>query len=175
MKSEYSVFITTPSTFLLSANLDDHELQEFTQRFKELAKGFSLKEKLPQKHCEKNIWLVKPAAANQGKGIEIFQNYKDIISFIGTKPSQSYWVVQKYIERPLLFFGRKFDFRIWVLVTENMEVYFYRQGYLRTSSADYDINNMHDNFVHLTNNCLQKFGDNYGKHEDGNTLSYEVL
>jgi hypothetical protein len=29
--------------------------------------------------------------------------------------------------------------------------------------------------VHLTNNCLQKYGDNYGKHEDGNTLGFERL
>ena len=72
ISKEYSVFMTTPSTFLLSAALDDQEFQEFSQRFRELQKGFCLKEKLPQKHCEKNIWLVKPAAANQGKGIEIF-------------------------------------------------------------------------------------------------------
>lgn len=29
--------------------------------------------------------------------------------------------------------------------------------------------------MHLTNNCLQKFGDNYGKHEEGNTLSFDSL
>ena len=29
--------------------------------------------------------------------------------------------------------------------------------------------------MHLTNNCLQVFGENYGKHEDGNTLSFDVL
>jgi hypothetical protein len=29
--------------------------------------------------------------------------------------------------------------------------------------------------VHLTNNCLQQHGTNYGKHEDGNTVSYDVL
>lgn len=29
--------------------------------------------------------------------------------------------------------------------------------------------------MHLTNNCLQKYGDNYGKHEDGNTIGYEAF
>jgi hypothetical protein len=32
-----------------------------------------------------------------------------------------------------------------------------------------------DNYVHLTNNCLQKWGDHYGKHETGNTLSFEAF
>jgi hypothetical protein len=27
----------------------------------------------------------------------------------------------------------------------------------------------------LTNNCLQKFGKNYGAHEEGNTVGFHVL
>ena len=50
----------------------------------------------------------------------------------------------------------------------------YKHGYLRTSSFGYDMKN-ENNYVHLTNNCLQQHGDNYGKHEDGNTLSFEVF
>lgn len=50
----------------------------------------------------------------------------------------------------------------------------YKHGYLRTSSDDYNLTNG-NNYVHLTNNCLQKFGDNYGIHEDGNTIGFEVF
>lgn len=45
---------------------------------------------------------------------------------------------------------------------------------MRTSSDGYDPKNQ-NNYVHLTNNCLQQFGDNYSKHEDGNTLGFDVL
>ena len=45
---------------------------------------------------------------------------------------------------------------------------------MRTSSDGYSLENK-NNYVHLTNNCLQKFGDNYGKHEDGNTLGFEAF
>lgn len=48
---------------------------------------------------------------------------------------------------------------------------FYRQGYIRTSSDNYSLSTL-TNWVHLTNNCLQKHGDNYGKHESGNTISF---
>lgn len=50
----------------------------------------------------------------------------------------------------------------------------YKKGYLRTSSDDYSLSNG-NNYVHLTNNCLQKFGDNYGIHEEGNTIGFEAF
>jgi hypothetical protein len=28
------------------------------------------------------MWLVKPAALNQGKGIEVFRNVRDVVNFI---------------------------------------------------------------------------------------------
>jgi len=59
-------------------------------------------------------------------------------------------------------------------VTEKHEIFIYKKAYIRTSSDGYDIK-ASDNYIHLTNNCLQKFGENYGKHEDGNTLPLESL
>jgi len=83
-------------------------------------------------------------------------------------------VAQKYIEKPLLYKGRKFDIRVWVIVTSNIDIFMFKHGYLRTSSFDYDMEN-ENNYVHLTNNCLQQQGNNYGVHEEGNTLSFEVF
>ena len=54
-----------------------------------------------------------------------------------------------------------------------MQLYFFKDGYLRTSSDDYTLKVKNNNYVHLTNNCLQKYGNSYGKHEDGNTLSFD--
>ena len=45
------------------------------------------------KHCANNIWLVKPAAANQGRGIEIFNDINDIIRFVSSRQKYSCWVV----------------------------------------------------------------------------------
>ena len=121
-----------------------------------------------------NIWLVKPSNANQGRGIEIFSDLDDMLTFINTRPQFTCCVVQKYIERPLLFKGRKFDIRLWSLFTSKNEIFFYKYGYLRTSSDDYNLTNG-NNYVHLTNNCLQQHGTNYGVHEEGNTVGFDVL
>ena len=43
------------------------------------------------------------------------------------------------------------------------------------SSADYATDKLHDDFVHLTNNAIQKNCPNYGKQEDGNQLSFNDL
>ena len=119
------------------------------------------------------MWLVKPATMNQGRGIEIFRNMRDISNFIFQRNSNTqHWVVQKYVEKPFLYNGRKFDLRIWAIVTNDFRIYVYKQGYLRTSSAGYNLKDK-NNYVHLTNQCLQVKGEGYASHEEGNTLSFE--
>ena len=142
-------------------------------RFKNIKSENFFKEHVPSKHCSSNFWIIKPAFQNQGRGIALFNSLKEIQYFLGQKTIGSEWLVQKYIEKPLLYNKRKFDIRVWVVFVDE-KVYFYKRGYIRTSSDDYSLKNM-NNYIHLTNNCLQKFGDNYSKHEEGNTLSFEDL
>ena len=80
--SNYTVFDSTPTTFLISYSKDETLMNSFINRFKEISKGYSRKERLPMKHCEENIWLIKPESANQGRGIEIFRNIRDVQSFL---------------------------------------------------------------------------------------------
>ncbi len=66
------------------------------------------------------------------------------------------FVIQKYIERPLLLCGRKFDIRVWVLLDQEHDFYMFKEGYLRTSSCEFrvDLQNIDDQYVHLTNNAV---------------------
>lgn len=71
--------------------------------------------------------------------------------------------MQKYVEKPLLIEGRKFDIRVWVLLTEQMNIYFFKEGYIRTSSDLYSTEDTTNYFIHLTNNAIQKNSSNYGQ------------
>ena len=49
--------------------------------------------------------------------------------------------------------------------------YFYNDGYIRTSCKEYNINNLSNKFIHLTNDAIQKYSTDYGKFESGNKVS----
>ena len=51
-KAGYSVFDTTPTTFVIARCNDDHEMSSLMHRYKELSRGGSRHERIPYKHCE---------------------------------------------------------------------------------------------------------------------------
>ena len=67
---------------------------------------------------------------------------------------------------------RKFDIRLWILVTHEHKCYYFKEGYIRMSAQKYNLNQPDNPFVHLTNNAIQKHGENYGAYEEGNILSF---
>lgn len=87
------------------------------------------------------------------------------------------FIIQKYIEKPLLIHKRKFDIRVWVFWAHDQEIWFFPEGYLRTSGSEFGIDprNIDDAFVHLTNNAVQKNSTSYGQFEDGNQLSFDAF
>jgi tubulin--tyrosine ligase len=50
--------------------------------------------------------------------------------------------------------------------------YFFDEGYLRTSSKEFSLDNVDSRFVHLTNDAVQKNCTSYGVFEQANKLSY---
>lgn len=53
-----------------------------------------------------------------------------------------------------------------------MKGYFYEDGYLRTSCRQFDLDQLDDKFIHLTNDAIQKQADEFGKFENCNKMSY---
>jgi hypothetical protein len=183
-----------PATFpldLRSKRLNS-QVNLFINCFKTLSGDKSPRTKpsveVPETHFTgKNFWLFKPADFNRGRGIRIFnslENFKGILSeFLNEMHTtardqkENQYVIQKYIESPLLIDGRKFDIRVWVLVTQKLSLFFYKEGYVRTSSEVFSLEDstLNNRFVHLTNNAVQKESLFYSKFESGNQLSFQSL
>lgn len=51
-----------------------------------------------------------------------------MIDWLNEHGKQHTWVVQKYLERPLLVHQRKFDMRLYALIRYPFDVFFYRDG-----------------------------------------------
>jgi hypothetical protein len=47
------------------------------------------------------------------------------------------FIVQRYLEKPLLINGRKFDIRVWVMLSQDFKLCMFKEGCLRTSSEAY--------------------------------------
>lgn len=111
-----------------------------------------------------NIWILKPAGLSRGRGIKLFSDLTQIRLFL--KTNEMHFVAQKYIERPLLWNRRKFDLRVWVLVTgiNPLRIWFYNKFYARRAAEDYDLSNIGDRFRHLTNISVQKQIKNVDTH-----------
>lgn len=87
------------------------------------------------KKSSNQAWIMKPTGRSQGKGIFLFTKLKEISKWRSEhrwKPDnvevESY-VVQRYISHPYLVGGKKFDLRIYALVTSfsPLQVYLHRR------------------------------------------------
>lgn len=136
-------------------NTDEYitEIKKISEIFKKLR---------PQHKIDgiRNVWVIKPGCKSRGRGIRCCSRLDEIVSLSRSAVGQreSKWVVQKYVERPLLIHSTKFDIRQWFLVTDwnPLTVWFYKTCYIRFCSKLFTLDNLDDVAVHLSNQCVQK-------------------
>lgn len=105
-------------------------------------------------------FICKPSSGRGGDGIVIVRKFVDI-----PKTSQEY-TVQRYIDNPLLLNSKKFDFRVYVVITgiNSIEAYVSEEGIARFCTANYkkpDGLNIKNQYMHLTNYSLNKQSDKF--------------
>ena len=73
------------------------------------------------------------------------------------------YVISKYIYKPLLINGLKFDIRMYVLVTslDPLRIYLYNEGLVRFASEPYQMSDKQKKFSHLTNYSVNKKSDTF--------------
>jgi tubulin monoglycylase TTLL3/8 len=125
----------------------------------------------------KNIWLIKPINLNRGRCIKLHNKLNDIINDLNELKEKKlltddknkkisrceFVLVQKYIEKPLLYKNRKFDIRQWVLVTNinPLTLWMWEQPYLRFGAEDYKLTDINNLYSHLTNNSIAKYSEHF--------------
>jgi tubulin polyglutamylase TTLL1 len=133
------------------------------------------------KKAPNSIWILKPSNKSQGQGIILVNKLNKIkkLNFQSktltenntTVTINETYVISKYLEDPLLVSHKKFDMRIYVLVTSfhPLKVWLYRQGFCRFSNEKYsiDVNEIDNIFIHLTNVAIQKKYEKYNSSHGG--------
>ncbi|KAH0571435.1 Tubulin tyrosine ligase [Spironucleus salmonicida] len=139
----------------------------------------------------KNLWILKPVGLNRGRGIQVVSTLDEAEQHVNglllqtekikeiktvediTKACQNQpFLIQKYIENPLLIKNRKFDIRCFSLALDNGSCFVYKSGYLRLSGTEFSLDST-DAAIHLTNNAVQQYSKTYSVEEEGNMLSFE--
>jgi len=135
-----------PFNFLPETYILPDQFSEFAGRFQETPNW---------------LWISKPNASSQGKGIFLIESLSDAIV-------TDLHVVSRYISNPFLVDNLKFDLRIYVLVTsyDPLRIYLYEEGLARFASEEYQTASTRNKFVHLTNYSVNKKNEKFVQNLD---------
>ena len=99
------------------------------------------------------MFILKPCASSQGRGIRVVQGSTEFSNKEET-------IVSTYVDDPLLIKNKKFDMRMYVVVTSYnpLRIYLYEEGLARFATEDYsnDPATLRNKFAHLTNFSINK-------------------
>ena len=168
-KSEFEVI---PDSYVLPEEFADfyshyHSIKEQMTVHKDYLisnKGKSVGDRRESNQLNNNVWIVKPSAGWQGKGIYITDDITQV-------PIDEQCVVSRYLTNPLLIRGLKFDLRIYVLVTsfEPWRIYIYQEGLVRFASEQYKDSDFDNRYIHLTNYSINKKNEKFVQSNDFNS------
>jgi hypothetical protein len=149
-----------PKTYILKVNkTSEKEIDDFIKSF-----------------GEKNMLIVKPANLYGGQGIQIFNNLDDVYDYV-SKDKESSYIMQQYINNPLLLDKKKFDIRVHVLLDKDYNLYINKYAVIKKTKRDYNNNFTGDweidKFIHITNNSIQKADTE--SEEDTSVLTTQML
>eukprot|EP00756_Hemistasia_phaeocysticola_P035794 Hpha_TRINITY_DN16605_c0_g3::TRINITY_DN16605_c0_g3_i1::g.182635::m.182635/K16600/TTLL2; tubulin polyglutamylase TTLL2 len=136
-----SVYDIAPESYILP-----NDYVKFCKRYADARDGSAPGARSP-------IWICKPSAQSQGRKIFLFRKLEEL-----TYDERS--VVQRYVDRPLLIGGYKFDLRLYVLVArcQPLVAFLYKEGFARFGTLKYDSggNCLDSHFSHLTNASINQ-------------------
>ena len=122
-------------------------------------------------------FIVKPEASCQGKGIFLTRDPESLTTEKTMHTNQTgvveHMVVQRYMAKPYLIDGYKFDLRLYVLVNgiSPLRVYVFKDGLARFATVKYQSpapGNLTNLCMHLTNYAINKESSSFVQNSDQN-------
>jgi tubulin polyglutamylase TTLL4 len=115
--------------------------------------------------AKNTFWIVKPFGAACGRGIQVFKT-EEVIDFSKKeeeKKKKRQWLLQEYLRYPYTISGRKFDLRLYVLISsfDPLKLYLFEEGLARFCTHKYDCSKLGDQYAHLTNYSINKNNEDY--------------
>lgn len=140
-----------PETFILP-----DEAEKFQIKYK---KGSKVK------------WIAKPVGLSRGRGVHILkgkEEFKSLCKQSEAKHGTNY-LLSHYISNPHLINQKKYDLRVYVLITSMspLKIYMYREGLVRFATENYKKGNYDNIFIHLTNYSINQQNTNYIPNDKG--------
>ena len=91
-------------------------------------------------------WILKPANGARGEDIQLLDTLDGL-------PTQGDWVVQRYLDAPHLYEGRKYVLRLYVLISsiDPLRVWRFSEGSVKLASMPYAPDERKNPYVFLTN------------------------
>ncbi|NXP54525.1 TTLL4 polyglutamylase, partial [Heliornis fulica] len=146
----------------MKARCGKKEFNFFPQSFI-LPQDIKLLRKVWEEGANRQKWIVKPPASARGIGIQVIHKWSQL-------PKKRPLLVQRYLHKPYLIDGKKFDLRIYVYVTcyDPLRVYLFKDGLVRFASCKYSssMKSLSNKFVHLTNYSVNKKNTEYRSNSD---------
>lgn len=101
-------------------------------------------------------WILKPSMLNNGDEIHLFNNVEEIKKhYASAKRVGGEHVLQRYISNPALIDGRKYTYRLHMVLTNYAGVFLYDQGYINISALPFSAQDDFQNRkMHITNYVL---------------------
>ena len=134
------------------------QLRQHGKAYDFCAKSYLLprdRELFERDYEEGEVFIVKPPASAEGRGIRLINKLEQ------APKGSTQALVQKYIGEPYLIDKKKFDLRIYVLVSsfDPLRAYVFEEGLVRFATSDYvgaKSSNIKNRYMHLTNYSVNK-------------------
>ena len=111
-----------------------------------------------------DLWLIKPPNRANGDGLTILDSLENV--------NYKEYLITKYITNINLINGKKYDLRLYVLISgiKPLRIYLYKEGLVRISTEKYklDINSVKNKFMHFTNTAINRHNKNFVSPKNSN-------